>query len=525
MRRLWLAGLLVGALAPSAHAPGLHAQPNGSELPSMTARGERESPILHLPTAALAEDMLHAVELERGRAIVFRTGYPYKRVAVADPEIADVVVLGEREIEVVAKAVGGTNLLIWDANGRLQSSVEITVSPFRRQIVDELRRVLQNPDIDVDLAGDSIVLRGTVQSLEESEKATRVAKAFFAANRSFRPGPGDPPDVINLLDIGGNQQVMIDVKIAEMARTVSRNLGVNIHGIIGKESERFRFSTLLANLTGFADFDDPDKEAITLDSRVNLFGRLINSKSLSLDLFLEALHEKGLVRILAEPTLVARSGQIASFLVGGEIPIPVPQGGTESVQITIEFKKFGVNVEFTPTVLGPDRIHMQVSPEVSEPDFNAGVKIAGTAVPAFITRRASTAVELADGQSFAIAGLLREDITSVVRQYPVLGDVPILGALFRSTEFQKRETELVMIIRARLVKPLPPGPVALPTDYYIEPTAFETYALGRIEGKGPRATPGLTADREFRGRRAPRPGLIGDFGHRLAVPAPIGTGT
>jgi pilus assembly protein CpaC len=215
--------------------------------------------------------------------------------------------------------------------------------------------------------------------------------------------------------------------------------------------------------------------------------------------------DKNLAKILAKPTLLARSGQTASFLVGGEIPIPVSQGGGFG-SITVSYKSFGIGVEFTPTVLGPDRIHLEVAPEVSAPDFSLGVNIGGVATPGFVTRRASTSVELADGQSFAIAGLLRDETSGSIEKYPLLGDIPILGALFRSTSFRRQETELVIIVTPRIVRPLPKGPPQLPTDHFINPNEFEFFLLGALES-------------QRTGEEAPEApaGLIGPAGHRVGT--------
>ena len=218
--------------------------------------------------------------------------------------------------------------------------------------------------------------------------------------------------------------------------------------------------------------------------------------------FFEMMERNGLAKILAEPTLVARSGESASFLVGGAVPIPVAQGGAFG-SITVEYKNFGVGLSFTPTVLSPNRIHLAVNPEVSRADFTFGTEVGGTIVPGFAVRRASTSVELADGQSFMIAGLLSEEVREIAGKYPILGVLPILGSLFRSTQFLKDETELVIIVTPTLVKPLGPGPHPLPTDHFIEPSEIEFYLYGRLEGKPPEDP------------REPG-GLIGEAGYRVA---------
>ncbi|MCD4812061.1 type II and III secretion system protein family protein, partial [bacterium] len=212
--------------------------------------------------------------------------------------------------------------------------------------------------------------------------------------------------------------------------------------------------------------------------------------------FVDALKEDGLVKILAEPTLIALSGQTAYFLAGGEYPVPIPSEDG----IAIHYKPFGVTLSFSPTVLNEDKISIKVAPEVSELDFSIALQVGGYTVPGLSTRRASTVVELADGQSFAIAGLLKETIRDSMSKFPLLGDIPVLGALFRSRAFQKNETELIIIVTPHLVKPLDPAKQTLPTDFYIEPDDTEIYILGLMEGW------------EKRGE------LDGEFGHGMPYP-------
>jgi pilus assembly protein CpaC len=219
--------------------------------------------------------------------------------------------------------------------------------------------------------------------------------------------------------------------------------------------------------------------------------------------FVDALKEDGLVKILAEPTLIALSGQTAHFLAGGEFPVPVPQGlGT----VAIEYKPFGVGLSFTPTVLSEDKISIKVAPEVSELDFTIALSIAGFTVPGISTRKAATVVELADGQSFAIAGLLKETVRDSISKVPLLGDIPVLGALFRSRAFQKNESELVIIVTPHIVKPLDSTRQTLPTDFYVEPDDTEIYILGLME-KWEKGQPSTISGE-----------LDGNFGH--AVPYP-----
>ena len=224
------------------------------------------------------------------------------------------------------------------------------------------------------------------------------------------------------------------------------------------------------------------------------------------------MKENGLTKVLAEPTLITLSGRSASFLAGGEFPIPVPQNSGGSTTITIEYKTFGVGLNFTPTVLSNGKISMAVNPEVSDLDFTRAVAVQGFLIPSVNTRRVSTVIELGDGQSFAVAGLLKDDIREDVKKFPVLGDIPVLGALFRSTTFQKNETELIIIVTPHLVKPLDMAKQTLPTDAYIEPDDFEFYLLGSLEGRGKQDTVKSSPAASVPGLKKGS-GLEGDFGY------------
>jgi pilus assembly protein CpaC len=299
---------------------------------------------------------------------------------------------------------------------------------------------------------------------------------------------------------------MLKVVVAEMSRSLSREFGVNFAALISAGSGTIGIGSFVGGLAG------PGSGGGFASNMANLFGSFTGFGALeALEVFLDLLDEQGLSKILAEPTLVARSGESASFLVGGEVPIPVVQSGSLNGSITIEYHDFGVGLSFTPTVLSPDRIHLAVNPEVSRADFTFGTEVDGTVVPGFASRRASTSVELADGQSFMIAGLINEEVREIAGKYPILGDLPILGSLFRSTQFLKDETELVIIVTPTLVQPLGPGPHALPTDHFIEPTALEFYLWGALEGMPPEAADGETAP------QLETEGMIGAVGNRITT--------
>jgi pilus assembly protein CpaC len=383
--------------------------------------------------------------------------------------------------------------------------VDVNVGSNYSGIERRIESVLGTSGVKVESAGESVVLTGSVPSPVYAERAVAVAKAFFPDKANDR--------VVNALDIGGNQQVMIEVIMAEMQRSLGRNMTVNFTSIIEHAGKFYGFDNMLGGLMSIDERTlalDPASiaKSFNFTDRIDLAGTFINEGDFLIDMFIEAAQEQGLAKVLAKPTLLARSGQAASFLAGGEVPIPIAQGGAFG-SITIEFKEFGVGVQFAPTVLGPDRIYLEVSPEVSQPDFTIATISGGALIPGFITRKASTSVELADGQSFAIAGLLSDQVNSAVEKYPVLGDIPVLGTLFRSVQFQRNETELVMIVTPRVVKPLPAGQLHLPTDAYVAPNDFELYMLGALESQR-QSAPATQAD----GGSA---GLIGPAGHRLPV--------
>jgi pilus assembly protein CpaC len=458
-----------------------------------------------LPTPLSEQDRLHDLTIERGKSVGITTDYSVKRISVGDPSVLDVVALGGNDVQLVAKATGVTNVLFWDTKGRPQAVIEVHVGTPYTHIEQSIRRFMHNDSIEVEGAGNAIILRGSVSSDILLDQALKLAHGMIGESGEKETR------IVNLIEVGGNHQVMLKVILAEMSRTLGREFGTNFAAMISAGSGKIGIDSLVGDLS---TIDDAGHLARGL---TDLFGSFAGFGALELlEVAMDLLDEQGLSKILAEPTLVARSGESASFLVGGEVPIPVAQGGAFG-SITVEFKDFGVGLSFTPTVLGPDRIHLVVNPEVSRADFTFGTQVGGTLVPGFTSRRASTSVELADGQSFMIAGLLNEELREVAAKYPILGDLPVFGSLFRSTQFQKEETELVIIVTPTLVKPLDPGPHPLPTDYFVEPSALEFSLWGALEGMPPEATDGETSD-QFEAE-----GMIGDTGNRITTSFEGGT--
>ena len=436
-------------------------------------------------SGAYAKDAMAAAQLETqrielvsGKSVVIRTDAAVKRISIAKPEIADFNLLSPTEIYLTGKAAGTTNLTLWQ-DGRLTAVYDLVVSYDVSRLKQQMQEILPaEQDLRITGINDSITLSGKVTSAAALSQALSLAKAYAPKG-----------NVANLVDVGGVHQVMLEVRVAEMSKTLTRRLGINLG--YSYSSNDFA-ATILTNLTSAARLDSP---------AVNALFRFSNNGS-TWTAFVDALEQDGLIKVLAEPNLVALSGQTATFLAGGEFPIPVPQsGGGLNTTITIEYKQFGVGLNFTPTVLSKDKISLKVAPEVSDLDFTNAIRIEGYFVPGLKVRRTSTTVELGDGQSFAIAGLLRENVRTVISKYPLLGNIPILGVLFQSKEFQKENTELVIIVTPHLVKPLDMAKQTLPTDFYVEPNDVEFYLMGKAEGAG--------------SPKAKRGAMDGDFGHSM----------
>jgi pilus assembly protein CpaC len=380
-------------------------------------------------------------------------------------------VLSPTQLYLTGKTTGITNLTLWNESGKMMGMYDVVIAPDLSRLKEDLHKTVpEEKGILVTSSHDHITISGTASSANNLSRALSIAEAYA------------PKKVINSMQVGGVQQVMLEVRVAEMNRELIKRLGINFNAI---GSNEFGVS-LLGGLTSLVNFTHPGVGggAATVTTGVTqaiqgVFG--FNTGSLSWTGFIDALKEEDLVKVLAKPTLVALNGQEAAFLAGGEFPIPVPQAFG---LVTIQFKKFGVGLVFTPNIMNSKHISLNVSPEVSELDFTNAVRTQGFTIPSITTRRATTTIELADGQSFAIGGLMRDNVRESIKKVPFLGEIPILGALFRSSSFQKDETELLIIVTPHLVKPLDMTAQTLPTDYYVEPNDFEFYLMGFPEKGG-----------------------------------------
>lgn len=454
-----------------------------------------------------------------GKSVVVESPVPITRASLASVEVADTVVLSPRQIYVTGTGVGVTNLTLWQSDTEIYKIYTISVRPDLSELKEQIYQLFpEETGVRVSTSREHITISGTVSSAARLSHVLSVAEAYA------------PKKVVNLLQVGGVQQVMLEVRVAEMSRDLIRRLGINI-GYLAGGSDTFAATTLggLSAITSGGGISAASIGKAAPFGFVPVAANALLRFTTNGDdwtVFFDALKENGLAKILAEPTLVALSGQEANFLAGGEFPVPVPQAlGTT----TILFKKFGVSLNFTPTVLGGNVISMRVSPEVSELDFRNAIVLNGFVVPAITTRRASTVVELRDGQSFAIAGLIRSAVRERLSKYPVIGDVPILGTLFRSSDFQKSESELIILVTPHLVKPIDGPNTAMPTDDFVEPNDLDFYGFGKLERTSAVPEPVVAEESDYGSYGPPAPARVeerpaprssaaplsldGDFGH------------
>jgi pilus assembly protein CpaC len=450
------------------------------------------------PRMKMEGTAVETITLTMGKSLILESPDSIKRIALAYPAVADAMVLSPRQIYLTGKTPGMTSMTLWGVGDNAYRVFDLEVVPDANRLKEKLHTMLPGEkNISVTASSDHLTLSGTVSS------AAAIAQVLELAS-AYAPGGKEKPRLINLLEVGGVHQVMLEVRVSEMSRSLGKRLGINF-GFVSASANQFGFS-LLDRLTSIGSL--PSGSTGVSDS-VNGILRFLGGGA-TWTVFIDALKENGLLTILAEPTLLTLSGKEARFLAGGEFPYPVPQTGTGgSTTITIDYKTYGVGLSFTPIVLSNGKISMQVAPEVSELDYANAVALQGYTVPGLSTRRVSTTVELADGQSFAIAGLLKNNYRENIRKFPLLGDIPVLGPLFRSSNFQKQETELIIIVTPRLVKPLDIAKQTLPTDQYVEPNDFEFYLMGAMEGKGqPKSSGSSTQSAGQAGEK-----LEGKFGH------------
>ncbi len=430
---------------------------------------------LATPLAPAAAQMVDArtgavLQVPLNKSQTLRVGQVFAKAVIGNQEVADVLPLSETSVYVLGRGLGSTNLSLFDKSGRMIAVVDIVVGPDAQGLKATLNELLPAESVATTVSNGALVLTGTATSAAAAERVLTLAETYA------------PGKVVNMMALGSVQQVLLEVKFSEMSRSTVQQLGINSFQFLNNNSGAGVVAAALPDLS-----QNPYQIAVGIPNAANLLFSI------------DALERRGLVKTLAEPTLVALSGETAAFLAGGEFPVPV--GVNLNGQVAIEFKQFGVSLAYTPTVLEDGLINLVVRPEVSQLDATAGIELSGFRIPGLKTRRASTTVELRDGQSFALAGLIQSDFFDTVREIPLLGRIPLIGALFRSSGANRQETELVMIVTPRLVRPAPAGSLTVPTDRVQAPSDVDLFIGGKASNNLPVS-------------ELPRPGgPSGEFGH------------
>ncbi len=457
------------------------------------------------------------VQVPLFKSLVLNLSGPATRVSVGNPDVADILILRASQLYVLGKDLGTTNVILWDKNDKLVGNVAVEVTHDLESLKEKLHTLLPDEPIEVYSVQRSIVLRGMVSSPGAIDAAMRIADGYLAQIQSgteatmfeqedqSRREDKSVGEIINLMQVGGAQQVMLEVKVAEISRTELKRLNAQFN-VIGIGDNNWN----LGGVNGGATFPDAEFGA-PINGRLPVFGESApwgpaidefapNPMSIQnqglfasfltdntlFNLAIDAAKENGLAKILAEPTLTTLTGEEAEFLSGGEFPIPVPRGDDG---ITVEYREFGVELKFLPVVLGSGKINVRLNIAVSELTTanTLGIRTADTnaafIVPSLTKRSALSTVELREGQSIAIAGLINDRLREIVTKFPGLGELPVLGALFRSNEFVNNETELLIMVTPHLAKPMNGDKVRLPTDSFVEPTDLDFYLMGRLEGR------------------------------------------
>lgn len=505
------AALALAIQGPSGAAPGL-----GGVV--------TESPAVTIPLRKA-----RLIELER----------PVAKVTVGNETIAKAIPLDSRRIQLLGLDPGTTNIMFWDARGGLVNALNLEVTHDLNALKGKLNQLLPGEPIEVHSSQGSIVLSGEVSSAAKIDLALAVARSFLPPKEGKGSG-----EVLNLLQVGGTQQVMLEVQVAEISRQLTKRFGIKFNAItpggrwtVGAVSGGASFPPALFDnvplfdpKTGeFVKFAEDvympvfDKlpygpkiqefvpNPLTIQDK-GLFASFLND-NLLFNMVMDIAKEQGLAKVLAEPTITTLSGQEASFLAGGEFPIPVAE---EEGKITIQYKEYGIGLKFLPVVLDSGNIDMKVHITVSELSNTDSVTVGYTNVssvlfvPSLKKRSANASISLASGQTMGIAGLINEDLRQSVDKFPLLGDVPVLGSLFRSQEYVKGQTELVIFVTPHFAQPIRPDQVRLPTEHFVEPDDVDFYLLGTMEGRAPAAAPAGEGATAVGGG-----GLEGKFGHDL----------
>jgi len=393
-----------------------------------------------------------SIEMALGKSRLFKYAQPITRISVGDAGIADVMVVSPNQIYLVGKKVGATNVFLWHGNGNI-STLDVAVGADTASLQSLLAKLMPGEkNIRASSAGESLVLNGQVSDSMKVQQAMLIAQEFTGKK------------ALNMMTTDHLPQVLIEVKIAEIDKAISDSLGLQVQG------SNFSFNML-------------NGATAPLGFAANATGTIGTTNA-----WLQAQINSGLIKILAEPNIMAISGQEGEFLSGGIVFLPVPQSsGTGGAVITLQAQNYGVGVKFTPTVLSEGRINLKVSPQVSEVNTTGITVTSGTSttvLPSITTRQASTTVQLYDGQSFAIGGLMKNNVAEVISAFPALANLPVIGALFRSASFKADRSELLIVVTPHIVQPVP-NKITLPTDKFTQPTQTEFFVNGQLESSKP----------------------------------------
>ncbi|MDX0404916.1 BON domain-containing protein [Sinorhizobium medicae] len=400
----------------------------------------------------ISSNFSRSIRVAKGKTVTIRAVQRFDEIVIGDPEIATVTPLTDRSFYILGNELGSTSVTIFDAEKNPVGIIDIEVTLDTKLLSSTIRQSVPGSNVKVTSANGRIVLSGSATDAVAATQAEQIASRFA----------GDE-EIINSVKITSSQQVQLNVRFVEINRDVGKELGT-------------RISAAYAWSNGSVEFNSRPR-ATSNTPAGSLIGSLIG-EGYSVDVAIDALEDRGMARRLAEPNLIARSGETSSFLAGGEFPIPVSE---DDGQIAVSYKKFGVGLDFTPTVLSDGLIALDIEPEVSAIDNTASYRVGNISIPGFSVRRARTSVDLKSGQSFMIAGLLQSENNLITQRVPGLGQLPILGALFSSKAYQRRETDLVIIVTPHLVKPMDPlKKVASPSDRTKRPTEAEFF-LGNID--------------------------------------------
>ncbi|HEX8663042.1 MAG TPA: type II and III secretion system protein family protein [Beijerinckiaceae bacterium] len=462
------AGVALAALASAA------AQAQGMGNAAVGA-----APVLEV--APNEQAIARRIDLSIGRSLIVELPRDAKEVFVANPKVANAVVRSTRKLFLIGMENGATSIFVMDAEGRQIAALEVSVGRDLNVLRQTLKSALPNAFLEVKPAGDSILLTGVVSSSSEAQQATDIANAFVGVSGGlFSSSKGA---VINSVTIKGKDQVMLRVTVVEVARSVIKQFGINTNGSWSAFGPP-RFNSFGERIPDFSNVPPFPVNPQSLPAE-NLLSATVNRGGFNASATLRAFERAGVSRVLAEPTLVAISGEAANFTAGGEIPIPKSQdcsftNGVRSCQIGLEFKPYGVTLSFTPVVLSENRISMRVSTEVTEIDPENQFRFSEVNVPGMKVRKSSTSVELPSGATMMTAGLLSQSAGQAISGLPGLVNLPILGSLFRSRDYQRKETELMIMVTPYIAKPMEAADVARPDDGFVDANDAQTILLGRL---------------------------------------------